>query len=294
MAEAGDVSRSHTLDTLSRDLRALGVEQGDTLFVHTSFKSLGEIEGGARTVVRALENAADPGGLILMPSFNLLADSRMRAETWDPGTTPSTVGWLTEFFRLLPGTYRSDHYSHSVAARGRNARTFVGGHRAVNGRSSPWDRDPWGKTYGDDSPMVRAYASGGKVLMLGVTYESSTYIHLVEVICWHRRRENRPDAKYMWIDRPALGAFWEQNGELRRGRVGDADSRLFPIRTYVDTLVEEVEVRPEAYSKQGASSRFSRRLPAEHNSAQAGPKTDSPIPGGTPDRTGRGQYPEGG
>lgn len=249
LTSAGEVavSRTHTLDSLGRDLRALGVEPGDTLFIHSSFKSLGRVEGGAFTVVKALEDVTDPGGLILMPSFNLLEDSRLRAEVWDPKTTPSTVGWLTEFFRTLPGTYRSDHYSHSVAARGSNARAFVAGHRDKIGRSSPWDRDPWGKTYGENSPMIRAYAAGGKVLMLGVTYETSTYIHLVEVICWYRRRENDPDAKYPWIDRTKLGAFWEANGRIRRGPVGDSESRLFPIRTYVDALVEEVGGRPEAY-----------------------------------------------
>ena len=251
LTSTGDdpVPRTHTLESLVRDLRALGVEQGDTLFIHSSFKSLGTVEGGALAVVSALENATGPGGLILMPSFNLLADNRLRSETWDPNTTPSTVGWLTEFFRTLPGTFRSDHYSHSVAARGRNARACVDGHRDRIGRSSPWDRDPWGKTYGDNSPMVRAYAAGGKVLMLGVTYETSTYIHLVEVICWNRRLVCSPDANYMWIDRTKLGAFWEANGHIRRGPVGDSESRLFPIRTYVDTLVNEVEGRPEAYIK---------------------------------------------
>lgn len=243
------VTRAHTRDTLGRDLRALGVEQGDTLFIHSSFKSLGRVEGGALSVVRALEDVTNPGGLILMPSFNLLKDTRLRTETWDVSTTPSTVGWLTECFRTLPGTHRSDHYSHSVAARGRDARAFVDGHLDRSGRSSPWDREPWGKTYGDNSPMVRAYAEGGKVLMLGVTYETSTYIHLVEVICWNRRLENEPDAAYGRINRRAMGAFWEQNGELNRGPVGDAGCRLFPIRAYVDTLVEEVEGRPEAYIK---------------------------------------------
>jgi aminoglycoside N3'-acetyltransferase len=257
MGETGELNtegkdpglRSHTVDTLSRDLRNLGIEPGDTLFIHSSFKSLGEVGGGASAAVRALENATDPDGLILMPSFNLLENSRLRAQTWDPNTTPSTVGWLTEFFRTMPGTYRSDHYSHSVAARGRDARAFVGGHRDRKGRSSPWDLDPWGKTYGDNSPMVRAYESDAKLVMLGVTYESSTYIHLVEVICRHRRLESDPRASYAWINRTALGAFWDRNGKLSRGRVGDAEGRLFSISTYVDTLVAEVERMPQAYFK---------------------------------------------
>ena len=97
--------------------------------------------------------------------------------------------------------------------------------------------------------MVRAYESDAKLVMLGVTYESSTYIHLVEVLCWHRRLESDPCDRYAWISRMALGAFWEENGKLSRGRVGDAKGRLFSIRTYVDTLVAEVERTPGAYFK---------------------------------------------
>ena len=111
----------HTCSDLARDLKDLGVEPGDTLFVHSSFKSLGPVQDGAGTVVGALEESIGPRGLLLMPSFNLVEGER-RAETWDPETTPSTVGWITEYFRRLPGTHRSNHYSHSVAARGRGAR----------------------------------------------------------------------------------------------------------------------------------------------------------------------------
>ena len=111
-----------TCATLGRDLCALGVESGDILFIHSSFKSLGPVDGGASTVVAALEDAVGPDGLVLMPSFSLVpGDKDLRAAKWDRATTPSTVGWLTEYFRQMPGTVRSDHYSHAVAARGRRA-----------------------------------------------------------------------------------------------------------------------------------------------------------------------------
>ena len=37
----------HTLDQLKRDLISLGICPGDTVLVHSSFKSMGELEGGA-------------------------------------------------------------------------------------------------------------------------------------------------------------------------------------------------------------------------------------------------------
>ena len=238
----------HTHHELSRDLRSLGVEPGDILFVHSSFKSLGAVDGAAGAVVGALEDALGPAGLLLMPSFNLVVRDQ-RARTWDLARTPSTVGWLTEFFRRMPGTFRSDHYSHSVAARGKDAEQFVAEHGSTEGMDSPWDLPPWGKTYGDRSPMLKAYAAGGKVLMLGVDYHSSTYLHVVEVMDWRRRKVIDPRASYRWIDRDKLGEYWDTLGQLRRGRVGDADSRLFGIRPFVEMLCHAVAREPERFFK---------------------------------------------
>ena len=233
-------------EQLAGDLRELGVAAGDLLFIHSSFRSLGDVEGGAGTVVAALEDVVGPEGLVLMPSFNLVEKER-RTSAWDPETTPSTVGWLTEYLRRMPGTVRSDHYSHSVAARGKGAQAFVAGHRGRRGPISPWDVEPWGCTYGVDSPMHRGYSADGKVLMLGVGYASSTYVHFVEVLYWNRLRTQDPDAAYPALNRPALGALWDQTGELRRGPVGDATCRLFRIRRYVDALLARVERDPDSY-----------------------------------------------
>jgi len=237
-------------EKLLHNFRNLGVELGDILFIHSSFKSLGTVEGGAETVVSALEDAVGPDGLILMPSFNLV-ESDKRAETWNIETTPSTVGWLTEFFRRMPGIYRSDHYSHSVAARGKGAKDFVSGHLRREGYKSPWDREPWGKTYGIHSPMYKAYQADGKLLMLGVDYNSSTYVHFVEVIYWNKMLALNPNAKYPSLNRPVLGEFWDKFGNLNRGFVGTAECRLFRIREYVDTLRPEVEKNPYPYLTTG-------------------------------------------
>ena len=44
-----------TFENLLDGFRGLGVEDGDTLLVHSSYKSLGEVDGGPLTVIRALE-----------------------------------------------------------------------------------------------------------------------------------------------------------------------------------------------------------------------------------------------
>lgn len=242
------MSLPHTRERLTQDLVALGVERGDVLFVHSSFKSLGTVEGGAATVVAALEDALGAAGLLLMPSFNLVEPEK-RAAIWNPATTPSTVGWLTEFFRRLPGTVRSDHYSHSVAARGQGSEEFVSGHRSQEGFVSPWDKEPWGRTYGAYSPFLKLIGADGKVLMLGVGYKSCTFMHVVEVMDWNRRLARDPQAKYFYLDRDRLGAYWDTLGKQRRGTVGDADCRLWRAREFVHTLLAVVEQEPQKYFK---------------------------------------------
>lgn len=238
----------HDRQRLADDLSRLGLTRGDTVFVHSSFRSLGPVEGGAQTVIEAFEQALGPDGLLLMPSFNLRPQEE-RAKQWNLETCPSTVGWLTEYFRQMPGTVRSDHFSHSVAARGRGAEQIVDGHLSQEGMTSPWDQAPWGKTYGEHSPMIRAYRAGGKVLMLGVDYNSATYTHVVEVMYWNLKRQSDPDAEYRWGNRPVMGEFWDSLGRLRRGRVGDADCRLFPIQDFVDTLLAAALKEPDRLFK---------------------------------------------
>lgn len=237
----------YTREKLTQDLTNLGIEKGDTLFIHSSFKSLGPVEDGAGTVISALAAAVGRDGLILMPSFSLLPSREERIASWNIGSTPSTVGWLTEFFRQMSDTYRSNHYSHAIAARGKGAKAFVADHLRREGYESPWDQPPWGKTYGTHSPMFRAYKTNAKLLMLGVDYESSTYAHLVEVIHWNKRLIEDTEAEYIRLKRSKLGAFWDEVGRLRQGLVGDATCRLFRIKDYVDTLLKEVEWNPEPY-----------------------------------------------
>lgn len=237
-----------TRERLAEDLRRLGVEAGDTLFVQSSFKSLGPVEGGAGAVIGALEDAVGPEGHVLMPSFNLVEGDR--AANWNPATTPATTGYLTEYFRAMPGTVRSEHYSHSVAARGRKAQWYVEGHLLSEGMSSPWDRPPWGRTYGDHSPMVRALNDPrGKVLMLGVDYHPSTYCHIIETICWNRALCQNPQAEFYYLNRLTVGAFWDALGRLKRGRVGQANCRLFSIKDFVDTCLAAVEADPPRFFK---------------------------------------------
>ena len=51
-----------TFEKLVGGFRKLGVVEGDTLLVHSSYKSFGPVEGGPQIVIRALESALGAEG----------------------------------------------------------------------------------------------------------------------------------------------------------------------------------------------------------------------------------------
>lgn len=237
-----------THQQLVNDLQTLGVATGDALFIHASYKSLGPVENGAADVIDALQQAVGSQGTLLMPSFNLVPHAQ-RAATWNIQTTPATTGYLTEFFRTRQGTVRSDHYSHSVAASGALATHYTQDHLNPQGLRSPWDKAPWGSTYGQHSPFHKAYTDNARLLFIGIDHYNSTFMHFVEVLYWNKRLQHDPDAKYFWLDRRALGQWWESQHHSHRGRVGQADCSLFSIRDYVDAILALVEQDPLPWRK---------------------------------------------
>jgi aminoglycoside 3-N-acetyltransferase len=109
-----------TFEQLVEGFRGLGVDEGDTLLVHSSYKSFGEVDGGPQTVIRALEAAlgTDGEGTLIMPTFNFDFN---KGAPWDVRTTPSKMGVLTELVRKDPRAKRVFHPFYSFAILGKHA-----------------------------------------------------------------------------------------------------------------------------------------------------------------------------
>ena len=56
-------------ERFAADLRTVGILPGDTVLVHSSFKSLGRVPGGIETVVQGFLHAIGPDGTLLMPAL---------------------------------------------------------------------------------------------------------------------------------------------------------------------------------------------------------------------------------
>lgn len=60
-----------TKKELKESLKALGIENGMTLEVHSSLSSFGGLEGGAETVIDTLKELVTTEGSIFMPALRL-------------------------------------------------------------------------------------------------------------------------------------------------------------------------------------------------------------------------------
>jgi aminoglycoside 3-N-acetyltransferase len=143
---------------LARDLRRLGLAEGDLVCVHSSLSGVGYLVRGADTVIDALLAVVGERGTVMMPTF-CGGDSTYRYVSagpppFDPEGSPITTGALPDRFRRCLGVRRSLHPTHSVAARGPLAERLIAGHE----RSAT--------PFGDGTPYARLEELGGKVLLL--------------------------------------------------------------------------------------------------------------------------------
>ncbi|MEU1041278.1 aminoglycoside N(3)-acetyltransferase [Streptomyces sp. NPDC005551] len=238
---------------LAAQLRELGVRPGGTLLAHSSLSSLGWVCGGAPAVVQGLLDALGPDGTLVVPTQSgdlsdpaLWGDPPVPEEWWpairatmpayDPLITPSRgVGVIPETVRTWPGALRSAHPQTSFAALGARAAEVVEGH-------APDCR------LGERSPLARLEAMDAHVLLLGAGYETCTAFHLAEYripspVAEVGRPVLGPDGTARWevvtevsvtSERfDELGADFERDRPVVRGRVGAADTRLFPVAAAV-------------------------------------------------------------
>lgn len=236
-----------TRASLASDLTALGLGEGDTVLVHSSLRAVGWVPGGRVAVTQALLDVLGPTGTLVVPTQTMENSDPKHwqrppvPESWwpvirehmpafDPAVWPSRgIGALAESVRTWPGAVRSNHPQASFAAVGAQAAELMATHELDS-------------HLGEASPLASLERVDARVLLLGVGYNVCTAFHLAEYripspkeefSCAIQTNEGRKWVTYTDTvvnsdDFAKLGAAYEPTATLNRGKVGAADTRLFP------------------------------------------------------------------
>jgi len=234
-----------TKSEIVRRLRALGLEKGDILVVHSSLSAFGRVAGGARTVVEALLEVIGPEGTLVMPSLPAPGH-----EPYDARTTPTNMGAIAEYFRRMPGVERSLSPCVPACALGPRAREFVADHHTCR---SPYIGGPWHK----------AAMAGGYVLLLGVDQDRSTTLHVAEALAgmpyMNPVRARYVDGKgrirtyrgilYAGPHRNFIGIdpLLEKAGLMKTAKIGKAVVRLMKGKELIDFCIERLKENPTLF-----------------------------------------------
>lgn len=160
--------KAYTKENLKQQLAEMGLKNTDAIMVHSSMKSLGNVEGGADTVVDAFMEFFSEG--LFMTPTHTWAQMSAEYSVFDPKTEPACVGIIPNIFRTREGVVRSLHPTHSIAAFGPTASEYIKGEENVTTPCQPggcWDR-------------LREV--NAKILLVGVTHIRNTFIHAVEEV----------------------------------------------------------------------------------------------------------------
>ena len=227
---------------VASQLRALGVDQGGVLLVHTSFRAVRPVEGGPLGLIEALRDSLGPDGTLVMPSWSGNDD-----EPLNPLTTPAppSLGVVADTFWRLPGVSRSDHCFAFAAV----------GPKAARITADPLPLPP----HIHESPVGRVYDLDGQVLLLGVGHDANTTLHLAELQAGVPYRVPRyctilRDGRPLRVDygendhcceRFSFADGWLRAPRLQaEGRVGHAQARLARARDIVAVAVEHLARDP--------------------------------------------------
>lgn len=232
-----------TREDIVSGLRALDLQPGDRVLVHSSLAALGEVKGGADTLIDALLEAVGPTGLVAVPTFAC-------APPFDRRTSATPLGAVAQRLWRRPEAVRSLHPTHSLAAIGQGAADLVR------------DHEKCATAYGEGTPYYRLAMAGGKILLLGCDQDRNTTLHTAEAMV------NAPylkdiEATYIADDGTpvnikiaamagphrdfiGLDRLFLARGVTRLGRIGKAVCRLMDARRMLEVAMGAIGADPAA------------------------------------------------
>ena len=249
----------HSKADLIRDIEAMRIKKTDTLLIHSSMKAIGAVDGGADTALDAfIEHLVlDGAGLLIFPTHTW-ATIPKETDIYDPATSPSCVGILTNLFMKRANAFRSLNPTHSVAAMGRDAKEYVKGDENFTtplGKGGCWHR------------LIERKA---KIMFIGCPLSKNTFIHGVEEWCSieNRLTANAAACKIKlndgtFIERPSHGhqspvpdisanykkmePVFLRAGAAYEGKLGDARCVICDAEKIAEITTQHLKANPDMF-----------------------------------------------
>lgn len=243
-----DMAQYRSTDILSA-LQKIGVRCGQFLFVHSQLSPFGKIQSSMTRhhfmegFLGALKDAVSDGHL-MMPTFTY---SFCRNEIYNPLKTPSTVGVLTEHFRLTQPVSRSLDPIFSIAVLGPNQAVLA---------------DVGSDCFGDRSVFDKLYQMNATLLFLGNRFDI-TFMHYVEqkiqvpyrhfktfegfiqigetlkqTNCRYYVRSLKQDVSY---DLEKIASYLQEAGVLKQIKLGNSKMRAVSARDAFSVLSDRLK-----------------------------------------------------
>jgi aminoglycoside 3-N-acetyltransferase len=245
------ISKEQLID----DLEKAGIKKGDSVIVHSSLRRIGYVEHGPQTVISALLETIGNEGTLLFPTSPVETHGKAYLESnpvFDVRSTPSKMGAISEYFRMMSGVKRSSHPLEPVAAIGPLAEYYTKDHF---GQLTP---------YNVNSPFARLAENHGKILSIGVINMEHTCINMhvsedavpdfqpdiydkniyeVKItdgngnILTMKTKVHNPEWSLKRYPNGLIPLFEKEN-VMKRIRIGDAESLLFDAYQLKEVMVK--------------------------------------------------------
>jgi aminoglycoside 3-N-acetyltransferase len=239
-------------------LEQVGVKRGSIVMVHAGLSRFGYVQGGPAMIVDTLRDVLGPDGTLVMATHS---NNVLGVAPYNPQTSPSNVGAVTEYFRRLPGVVRSPHPTHSVAAIGPAAVELTRTHRPS---LVPLSRKGfWGRLYDmNGNVLLLCPIHSSTIFHAGEAWNSlpqPTLISHVETAPGKRRTYTMPNGAPWHSNHfePLMAAPLLAQGVMHEAKLGEASIYLGPARAMADISVEVNRTNPAcSISRGGACTCF--------------------------------------
>ena len=228
----------HLPGPLAVALRSAGVDDGDILLFEMRDA---KPEGTAFPhIVASLQGLVGEGGTVVVPTCT---DTEGRPKpTFDPALSPSEAGPFSEFFLHLSGVERSHSTTHSVAALGPGALRLTAGHRAAQGRPTPWGEE----AFGHGSPWDLLLDANAWWVVVGDGWEHSYFARFVQTLYAEQHAGITREMPFPRFSGAALGRKLETLGIAHRTGWDGGTLVAFRCGDAMRAALEELERAPAA------------------------------------------------